>query len=58
MNIHEYQAKAILKKFGVPVPNGIAAFTPEEAKQAANAYIEKEKNWVYEGQYKTENGVS
>jgi len=35
MNIHEYQAKAILKKFGVPVPNGIAAFTPEEAKQAA-----------------------
>lgn len=35
MNIHEYQAKAILKKFGVPVPNGIPAFTPDEAKQAA-----------------------
>ena len=35
MNIHEYQAKAVLKKFGVPVPEGIAAFTPEEAKQNA-----------------------
>ena len=27
MNIHEYQAKAVLREFGVPVPNGIAAFT-------------------------------
>ena len=35
MNIHEYQAKEILKKFGVPVPNGIAAFTPKEAMEAA-----------------------
>ena len=35
MNIHEYQAKAILKKFGVAVPRGIAAYTPQEAKQAA-----------------------
>lgn len=35
MNIHEYQAKAILKKFGVPVPNGIPAFNPKEARQAA-----------------------
>ena len=35
MNIHEYQAKEILKKFGVPVPNGIAAFTAKEAMEAA-----------------------
>ncbi|MCF8469461.1 MAG: ADP-forming succinate--CoA ligase subunit beta [Parvibaculum sp.] len=31
MNIHEYQAKAVLAKYGVPVPRGHAAFTPEEA---------------------------
>jgi succinyl-CoA synthetase beta subunit len=35
MNIHEYQAKAVLKGFGAPVSRGIAVFTPEEAKKAA-----------------------
>ena len=35
MNIHEYQAKAVLKEFGVPVPKGIPAFTANEAVQAA-----------------------
>lgn len=30
MNIHEYQAKEILKQFGVPVPNGYVAFEPQE----------------------------
>jgi len=35
MNIHEYQAKQILKKFGVPVSRGIVAFTPQEAENAA-----------------------
>lgn len=35
MNIHEYQAKEILRKFGVPVPNGKVAFSPKEAKSAA-----------------------
>ena len=35
MNIHEYQAKALLKEFGVPVSRGLAAFTPEEAEAAA-----------------------
>ena len=30
MNIHEYQAKALFEKFGVPVPKGAAASTPEE----------------------------
>ena len=35
MNIHEYQAKSLLKKFGVAVPNGGVAYTPDEAIQAA-----------------------
>ncbi len=35
MNIHEYQAKAVLREFGVPVPRGIAAFNVAEAEQAA-----------------------
>jgi succinyl-CoA synthetase beta subunit len=35
MNIHEYQAKAVLREFGVPVPRGIAAFSVEEAERAA-----------------------
>jgi len=36
MNIHEYQAKAVLREFGVPVPRGIAAFTVAEAEKAAS----------------------
>jgi succinyl-CoA synthetase beta subunit len=35
MNVHEYQAKAILKEYGVPVPRGHAAFAPEEAVSVA-----------------------
>jgi len=35
MKIHEYQGKAILKEYGVPVPRGIVARTPEEAEAAA-----------------------
>ncbi len=35
MKIHEYQSKEILKKFGVLVPEGRVAFTPEEAENAA-----------------------
>jgi len=35
MKIHEYQGKAILKEYGVPVPRGIVARTPEEAESAA-----------------------
>ena len=35
MNIHEFQAKEILKRFGVVVPRGIVASTPEAAKAAA-----------------------
>ena len=35
MKIHEYQGKELLKKFGVPVPRGLVARSPEEAYQAA-----------------------
>ncbi len=35
MNIHEYQAKEILKRYGVPVPLGKVASTPQEVKAAA-----------------------
>jgi succinyl-CoA synthetase beta subunit len=35
MNIHEYQAKAVLKEFGVPVPRGVPAFTVDEAIKGA-----------------------
>jgi len=46
MNIHEYQAKEILKKYGVPVPDGGVAFTPDEAYNVAkrlntNIYVVK-----------------
>src|SRR5712692_7770818 len=35
MKIHEYQGKAILREYGVPVPNGEVADTPEQAKAIA-----------------------
>src|SRR6202165_5805305 len=35
MKIHEYQGKDLLKKFGVAVPRGLVARSPEEAFQAA-----------------------
>ena len=35
MNIHEYQSKAILKTYGVNVPNGLPAFSVEEAVENA-----------------------
>jgi succinyl-CoA synthetase beta subunit len=36
MNIHEYQAKVVLREFGMPVPRGIPAFSIEEAEKAAH----------------------
>ncbi|MFQ5901385.1 MAG: ATP-grasp domain-containing protein, partial [Thermodesulfobacteriota bacterium] len=35
MNIHEYQAKEILKKYNVTVPRGAVAFTSDEAYSIA-----------------------
>ena len=37
MNVHEYQAKELLRSFGVPVPEGRLATTPAEAEEAARA---------------------
>jgi len=39
MNIHEYQGKAIFRKYGIPVPQGLPAFSPDEAAQAAERLI-------------------
>ncbi|WP_417485203.1 ADP-forming succinate--CoA ligase subunit beta [Maricaulis salignorans] len=36
MNIHEHQAKAVLKSFGAPVAEGVAIFSVDEAKAAAD----------------------
>src|SRR5215471_2962699 len=36
MNIHEYQAKVVLREFGIPVPRGVPAFSVEEAEKAAH----------------------
>ncbi len=46
MNIHEYQAKLLLQKFGVAVPKGAVAYTPQEAEKVARglsgpAYVVK-----------------
>ena len=37
MNIHEYQAKDILRRYGVAVQEGLVASTPEEAEAAARS---------------------
>ena len=39
MNIHEYQAKQILAKYGVSVPKGRIAFTPAEAEEASREFL-------------------
>ncbi len=38
MNIHEYQAKEIFRKYGIPIPPGEVATTPEEAEAIARKY--------------------
>jgi succinyl-CoA synthetase beta subunit len=37
VNVHEYQAKALLREYGVPVPAGALATTPAEAEDAARS---------------------
>ncbi|MBD3807202.1 MAG: ADP-forming succinate--CoA ligase subunit beta [Epsilonproteobacteria bacterium] len=48
MNIHEYQAKQIFAKYGVPTPRGIVANTPDEA--LANAKELGGNIWVVKAQ--------
>jgi succinyl-CoA synthetase beta subunit len=52
MNIHEYQAKSILKSFGVSVPEGVVIDSSEAAQTAARSVSDKVKNdtWVVKAQ--------
>ena len=42
MNIHEHQAKEILKEFGAPVSNGFVVFSLDEIKKKINKLTSKE----------------
>ncbi len=44
MNLHEYQAKNLLKEYGVPVQEGIVCTTPEEAAAAYRSISERTNN--------------
>ena len=48
MNIHEYQAKSLLRTFGVSVPGGRVAFTSQEAREVAETL--KGPLWVVKAQ--------
>jgi len=48
MKIHEYQAKEILKKYGLPTPKGVACFSVEDAVTAAHGI--GGKSWVLKAQ--------
>lgn len=48
MNLHEYQAKQLLKDYGVPVPRGICASSEKEATSAARAL--GSERWVIKAQ--------
>ena len=48
MNIHEYQAKAILRKFGVPVPDGHVCYNGASAREWAKRL--GEGPWVVKAQ--------
>jgi len=52
MNLHEYQGKSILKKFGVPIQEGIVADTPEAAVAAAQELTKETGTgwWVVKSQ--------
>ncbi|MFW5793500.1 MAG: ADP-forming succinate--CoA ligase subunit beta [Bacteroidota bacterium] len=47
MNLHEYQGKALLKKYGVPVPEGIKVDTLDEAEEAAQKIFEKTGSAIF-----------
>lgn len=49
MNIHEYQAKKIFKQFGIRVPAGLIAYTPNEARECAQK-ISEIGPWVVKAQ--------
>jgi succinyl-CoA synthetase beta subunit len=47
MNLHEYQSKSLLKKYGVAVPEGIVADTPDAAEDAAHVIQSKTGSEVW-----------
>lgn len=49
MNIHEYQAKKILERFGIKIPAGQVAYTPKEAREVADK-VSKRGPWVLKAQ--------
>ena len=51
MNLHEYQAKSLLRGLSIPVPRGIFAFTPRQAEKAAVNL--GGKSWVVKAQVLT-----
>ncbi len=46
MKIHEYQAKQLFSKYGVPIPKGYPAFSVDEAEQAAKRLVDETKSQV------------
>ena len=46
MNIHEYQGKEIFRKYGIPVPKGVALTDPSKASATAQKLIDETKNEV------------
>ena len=50
MNIHEYQAKELLSKYGVSVPKGRVAFTPDEAEETAKGIFKNNSVCVVKAQ--------
>ena len=40
MDIHEYQAKEILANFGVEIPPGALAYSPEQAAEGITDYVD------------------
>ena len=41
MNIHEFQAKSLFSQYGIPVPNGKAVYSVDEAEQYAKEMLLK-----------------
>ena len=52
MNIHEYQAKQILNRYGINIPKGGIAYTPSEAKRVAQK-VSPRGPWMLKAQIQT-----
>ncbi|MEM7609664.1 MAG: ATP-grasp domain-containing protein, partial [Myxococcota bacterium] len=46
MNIHEYQAKEIFRRYGIPTPKGVAAMNVDDAVKGAESLIAETGNEV------------